>query len=527
MKKYYIMALAACLGLASLSSCSGDLDLKEKGVTTVDEYYQTDDEATSAVVTLYSRLHDLGTSYLMVKNALSDDCYIGGVGMPIDEVNEFRFTSDNAELTSLFQGYYNIIYAANIIINKVEPNTAVKSRAVAEAKYFRGWAYFELTTLWGPVPLITEAIRDNYRESNSTEDKIWAQIETDLKEAVASNALPSKSNVNDKDTPVRITKEAAEAMLGKAYLWEKKYAEANTQFDAVINSGLYAMMPLGSDGYLGYASYRNDNNSEVMLQINRLNDASAYGTELTCMFVGLPATNFLGTNNGRSPFYGECWGFSSGTRDGLVEAFLQNAKKNGVDDERYLTTIYSVQRLESEFGLTVKPGGFFQGSVGYFTTKYASLNENHIPMTWAGFQQNTTLMRYAEVLLLAAESHLMAGDQANALKYVNIIRQHAGEPQLTTVTLDDIKLEKRLELCNECVRYQDLLRWGDAYNELKDQGKRMAYYGYLSDSGKLELQYPETQFKKDAGFKQNKNELLPFPYAEMNVNPNIKQNPGY
>lgn len=55
----------------------------------------------------------------------------------------------------------------------------------------------------------------------------------------------------------------------------------------------------------------------------------------------------------------------------------------------------------------------------------------------------------------------------------------------------------------------------------------MAYYGYLSDSGKLELQYPETQFKKDAGFKQNKNELLPFPYAEMNVNPNIKQNPGY
>lgn len=71
-------------------------------------------------------------------------------------------------------------------------------------------------------------------------------------------------------------------------------------------------------------------------------------------------------------------------------------------------------------------------------------------------------MRYAEVLLLAAEANLQAGQPDKALYDINQIRERAKETPLTSVTLDDIKTEKRLELCLESVRYQDLVRWGDA-----------------------------------------------------------------
>ena len=525
MKRKYMIAAMMIGGIMVFTSCDKELDMQQKGVVQTEQYYSSDKDMDHAVANLYYQLHEIATSYLLVKNSLSDDCYVGGRGMAINEINDYLFTSDNSELKNLFQGYYNIIYSANIIINMTEPNSQAKMRAIAEAKVLRAWSYFDLVTLWGPVPLITEAMRSDYHASNSDPSEVWAQIEEDLKDAASSNALPSKSDVNDKDTPVRITKETALAILGKVYVFEGKYADANTQFDAVINSGLYELMPLESDGYIGYASARNDNNSEVLLQINRLNDAAVNTMELTCMYVGIPTSRgFEGAMNPKSPFYSECWGFTSSTKEGLVKAFKDNVARNGVEDIRYLTTIYDAARLQSDFGLTVKPGTMFEENCGYFTTKYASLNENHIPMTWAGFYQNTTLMRYAEVLLLAAESHLQTGDAATALKYVNQIRRHAGEPEDNQVTLADIKTEKRLELCNECVRYQDLLRWGDAYDTLKDQGKQVAFYGFLGGNV-LEVAYPVQQ--PEAGFKKNKNELLPFPYSELNVNPNIVQNPGY
>lgn len=519
--KYIALAFA---GMLVLSSCESNLDLEQKGVVNTNDYYKTDEEAEAGITNVYSKVQAMLADYIMTKNCLSDDVYAGGRGMAQDELNEFVYTPDNSYIAALFTDYYNVIYAANLIINKVNPDTPAKQRNVAEAKYFRGWAYMELATLYGPAPLVLEAERDNYQSSNTPVEEIWAQVNTDLKEAVDAHALPSKSNVDDKDTPVRITQEAAEAMLGKALVFQGKYQEANQYLDAVINSGLYAMMPLGQRGYLDYSSYLNDNNSEVLFQVNRLNDPVNYGMEIACMWFSLPAGGFANNTNPKNPFYTESWGFCSAAKEHLVEAFQANAKKNGVDDIRYKSTIYSLDDLKELFDLGVQPGRNWEGCCGYFVSKLAALTENHIPMTWAGWQQNSVIMRYAEVLLLAAESHLQSGDQAGALKAINIVRQHAGEPQLSVLTMDDVKLEKQLELCVEGVRYQDLLRWGDAYEQLKDQGKEIAYYGHISGDA-IELAYLVKQ--PDAGFKQGRNELLPFPQKELNVNPNIKQNPGY
>ena len=133
---------------------------------------------------------------------------------------------------------------------------------------------------------------------------------------------------------------------------------------------------------------------------------------------------------------------------------------------------------------------------------------------------NVVHTRYAEVLLLAAEACLLSGDQASALNYINQVRARAHLESLGSLTLEDIKKEKRLELCFECTRYQDLVRWGDASSVLAQQGKIIPA---LHNDGKVTVAVTNTDF----GFKSGKHELLPFPEHEMNVNKNLVQNPGW
>ena len=131
---------------------------------------------------------------------------------------------------------------------------------------------------------------------------------------------------------------------------------------------------------------------------------------------------------------------------------------------------------------------------------------------------NLKVMRYAEVLLLAAEAQLQAGNTAKALEYVNMIRTRAKESPLSSVTLNDIKTEKRLELCNESVRYQDLVRWGDAESAMKEQGKEIPQFGTTG----VQWNFKNTNY----GFKE-KNKLLPIPLKEIELNPNMVQNTGW
>ena len=127
-------------------------------------------------------------------------------------------------------------------------------------------------------------------------------------------------------------------------------------------------------------------------------------------------------------------------------------------------------------------------------------------------------MRYAEVLLLAAEAQLQAGNQAKALQYINEIRTRAQETPLTSVSLSDIKTEKRLELCLECVRYQDLVRWGDAKAAMAEQGKQVPAYAVDG----VQWNWQNTKY----GF-QDKNYLLPIPLKELELNPNMQPNTGW
>ena len=101
---------------------------------------------------------------------------------------------------------------------------------------------------------------------------------------------------------------------------------------------------------------------------------------------------------------------------------------------------------------------------------------------------------------------------------MNQIRARAQETPLTAVSLNDIKMEKRLELCNESVRYQDLVRWNDAKSAMGEQGKDVPAF---ANEG-VQWNWQNTKF----GF-QDKNMLLPIPLKELELNPNMQQNAGW
>ena len=192
--KYGILSLAFTLCTAS---CSDFLDTEQRGVTTQESFYKTDAEVTEALYAIYNKMQSSDLNTFQFKNLLSDDAMAGGGGRGDnnqgEELDEFRFGSSNTILRAMFTKYYQIIYTANLLINKVAPESEVKKMAIAEAKTFRAYAYFELVTLWGTAPLVTEPLDpDNYAQPNSTLEELWGQIEKDLQEAIPDLPLKRK-----------------------------------------------------------------------------------------------------------------------------------------------------------------------------------------------------------------------------------------------------------------------------------------------------------------------------------------------
>ena len=206
-----------------------------------------------------------------------------------------------------------------------------------------------------------------------------------------------------------------------------------------------------------------------------------------------------------------------GPRAELYDAFVAAG-----DVVRRKGTVISEQDLISEFGGSFRDseGNLPYGTEGYVRIKHGAFvdetpgEEYH---TISGM--NYRITRYADVLLMAAEAYnrKSSPDDTKALSYINQVRARAQMPDLTSrgdKLFEDIKLERRLELAFEFVRYQDLIRWGDADKVLADQGKK------IPRGDGTYFDFP------DAGFKE-RNWLLPFPDTEINVNPNLKQNAGW
>jgi len=508
------------LGLLSVFhiSCEDRLDIPKHGnMGSQEDFYKTDDDALSALASLYNSWGDSYYNWFFTKNLLADDVWCSGGSRgdnaSMEQLNEYTFDTDHGMITSLYAEMYTIIYKANLIIDFLEPDTEVKKRAVAEAKFYRAWAHFELVTLFGTAPVVDHLLSpEEYRLANSTPEELWLFVESDLKDAIDSGALPSKSGIDDAETGIRVTREVAQAMLGKAYLFQGKHSEAAAILDTVIESGKYGLYQGEYDMLQHVAA---NGSRESMLEVQKRNDAEQAWNQYTMTFL------MQGWRTDKLNYSGEAaaviaqgtYGFMNPRRS-LYDAFVAT---EGTDGYRLKSTMRTSEQME-EFGITLQTGASWVGHEGLYMWKNRTLLEDCI-YDASYFQAlqyiNLRVMRYAEVLLLAAEAHVVSGNPGKALAYINQIRTRAQLPALSAVTLEDVKNEKRLELCLESVRFQDLVRWGDAEAVLGEQGKEIPGF---SATG-VEILFTNSVY----GFKAKHN-LLPIPRQELELNPNMEQN---
>lgn len=512
-------------GLTMASSCSGLLDIPQKGVRPMEDFYKTDEDCEEAVTAMYASMKSLTAnqySPIFVTNLLSDDCYSGASARLASDdkesLNEYRYDAANPVVEDIYEGLYALIYQSNLIINNFSGGTSdVQKRAVAEAKVFRAYSYFHLVTLFGNIPLITEAVRDDYKASPSKPEDIWLQVETDLLEAIDSGVLPVKDGIDDRITGIRVTEDFARSMLGKTYVFLKRWSDAAYQLDLVASSGRYGFL----SSYEDYAKAENNNNREVIFSNNKNMDPNNEGTFMLVLynwnnqyFSGMGLGNELSSLG---------FGFFSPSKS-LVDAFIEMEGEGDNRGKRFRETLKSYEDMQA-MGITLNAGMAVYAHCGYGYWKVRLRKDDLLsgPMfTW----QNDVVMRYAEVVLLAAEAHIMLND-GQGDGYINMIRDKAGLPRLSGATMEDLKNEKRLELCLEGCRYQDLVRWGDAADVLGGQWERIPNFAGLDENGQYILQYPDINVNKTYGFKEGKHNLLPIPEREMNVNPNMTQNPGW
>jgi len=213
---------------------------------------------------------------------------------------------------------------------------------------------------------------DEYRQSNGTASDTWAFVEQDLSEAINSGTLPSKSSANDAETGIRVTKEYAQALLGKAYLFQGKNSEAASMLDNVINSNKYALFAGEYDAQFHAAA---NNNRESLFELQKRNDAEQLwntfdfiyimqGWRTSVLSYGMPAVMELALGT---------YGFIN-PRKSLYDAFVA---WEGADGYRLGKTMLNYDQMKA-FGVTVQPGAAVYGNEGYFFWKNQSLREDCI-----------------------------------------------------------------------------------------------------------------------------------------------------
>ena len=507
MKKIFVFGFACATVLATLASCDQKLlDIPQKGVVAYETFYQTDEDAFSAlvstyanVVKLYGKLNGNSPSINVFNNAPGDELYWGGSNkddhIAAQEINEFRatFTTNNGHITAVYKTFYEIIYKANLVIdnfwgeNGELADSPMKKQCVAEARVLRSWAHMQLACYFGTPPLVDHVLDGNAKPTNSDPEELWQFIINDLKAAV--DDLPARKGKSDKDGALRITQGAALAFLGKAQVIHGDYADAKTSLKRVIDSGNYDLVPGTRMSELFHMA--GDGCEEKVFEINVV-DADKYGKNGRWDYQSNQSLFFRQLKNFPDfTLQSVGWGNNMAPSEKFVTTLLKNERgsyrqKAWVVSYEDLLTEYSYSKIDGDMtkdekllddkrGLDLAKRPDLYANCGWFFIKFlpykSDLNANSSTCT----QENKVIMRYAEVLLLYAEACAMTNDNSG-LDALNKVATRAGAPTYSSLTMENVKKEKWLELAWEGTRFVDLVRWGDAEKELSFRGKTKTPY---------------------------------------------------
>lgn len=466
--------------IMTMPSCVDFLDREPQNVFSQDSYYQTVDEISSGVTYCYNALwtQNFHVGKFVIGNIVADDATKGGENdaewPQINSAAEFRLTARDNIAELMWEPCYRGITRANFMIDIIESRDfadespsgyPLKERFIGECQFIRAFFSFYLVTIFGEVPYYTRPtvsnITDDLYESKDR-SVVWAQIESDL--ISAAQKLPNQSEYS-KDEWGRISKGAAQALLGKVYLFQKKYDDAAKVLRSVATSPQYSLL----DNYGKVFDKGVEFSSESVFEIPFGGTQFSYISQDD----GALGTGVLQYQARRDGDDG--WGYNNPTDD------LANEFESG-DPRLVYTVIFPQDEFEAGVPQT-HPVPKYQ----HFNRK-AYLSKGERTPDYGNVDYHLRIIRLSDVYLMYAEASLLGTTERNvteAVKYLNKVRERANKTpkvdskrykqQVTIANVDipmrsystddqlllDIKHERRVELGMEDHRWWDLLRWGE------------------------------------------------------------------
>lgn len=454
MKKYIKFGLLITFSITVFMACESDLDVDPTKTMKETDFVNDPDYATNLVNGVYNKNLDYETyafSWIGITSIVSDDADKGSTpgdsGTDKAKLDQLTFTSSDISFNDVWKSRYGGIGRANkalFYLEQMTINQTLKSRLIGEVKFLRALWYFDLVRCFGGVPIITTEIDINDFETinrvvfvKKTKQETYDQIEADLRDAI--ERLPLKSQYGNNEMG-RATKGAAQALLSKAFLYQEKWQQSFDMAGEVITSNQYNLL----DDYANVWRETGENGRESIFEIQAslTNGLRDY-------------TNVQGPRG--TPDLG--WGFNTPSES------LTNAYEAG--DVRKAATIMFV------------PSVLWDGFVAPTTWSNPRYNykayHSSIKESWNNDKgvtaKNLRILKYSDILLIRAEAAFRIGNTTEALDRVNEIRDRAGLEDATTVTLQSIWKERRLEMAMEHDRWFDIVRTRQAAVAMAANGK--------------------------------------------------------
>ncbi len=505
--KKYLAIIIPILFLAT--SCEKFLDEQPQGTYATSEFFKTESHAKLAINGCYEPLTFANSDNRLwvVADVASDDAVKGGFPgdqADIEMIDNFQIYEDNGNLETIWSIYYEGISRCNMVIKHVpdiDMDKALQDRILGEAFFLRGLYYYYLGNIFGNIPLVLEPLEpEDMQVANSQKQMVFGQIGSDFVSAFTfmQGALQIDPSIYPSSELGRATPGAAKALLAKTYLLQEKWSEAAQAAQEVAAFG-YSLMPIYQHNF--NANF--DNNTEQIFQVQHLAGQSpVQGSRL---------------NQWLAPRYQNGYGFDEPTQD-FVDEFEFTI--DSVCDPRL---DYTLGR-EGHIWFDDIPYSSSWSSTGY-NQKKTLQPISEIPVNTKGDADlNSTVIRYAEILLIRAEALNEIGNTTEALVALNKVRTRAREsylydnnildygsipvgllPDITTsdpiVLRAAIRHERRVELGFENVRYFDIIRYGK--------------------------EYADRAFIDNDNFNYEVHKVYPIPQSEIETNENITQNNGY
>ncbi len=490
MKKFnnhiVLMALCALFSVSIFSSCASFLEEDPKNFVAETNYYANEQDAISAVNSVYSWLgaYDFTygntagvyhSSFWVAQGLASDEMDNNDASKPfLDQLGTFGYNSENPAILEVWQIHYKAIITANIAINRIpaiQMDETLKNRLINEAKFVRGLLYFNMVRMFSQVPLILTD-EPPLRPGVEQADVIYQQIIADLTDA--QNLPLSYATGAGKG---RATAGAAKGILAKVYLTRGQYSECAELTQEVINSMQYELW----DDYADVLKLASRNGKEAIFSVG-FGDA---GGAISFWEVGQFNVRLLPPELSISfPEISNTQGWQVANKS-LYDSFDANDERRDVN--------FMTQFVDSE-GVTINLDKVY----------FAKFWDKEADPTAGGSANDFPVLRYADILLMNAEANAHLGNWGFANLHLNEVRNRA---ELVSVDIrevdafqEEVLTQRRKEFACEGHRWFDLVRTNELAEKVQE-GKGIS---------------PSDDFYR-----------FPIPLRERDLNPNLPQNPGF